>query len=59
MPVQAQIRCLTRTLLVVSALPSLNDGSKPTTGVSQVIFLASTSRASMSVTIALVFDAIM
>jgi hypothetical protein len=59
MPVHAQMRCFTRTLLVVSASPSLNDGNKLAAGVSQVIFPSATRRASIRVASALVLDAIM
>jgi hypothetical protein len=59
-PVHAQIRCLTRTLRSwCPRLPSLNEGSRLVTAVSQVSFLASTSLASISVARPLVFDAIM
>ncbi len=58
-PVQAQIRCLTSTWRVVSASPSLNDGSTEVTGVSHVSLPCSTSLASSSVVSALVFEATM
>src|SRR4029077_3192433 len=55
-PVQAQIRCLTRTLPVVALSPSRKLGSNVVTGVCQFIRCSSTSLASKSVVIALVFE---
>ena len=58
-PVQAQIRCLTRTLCVVWASPSRKLGSNVVTGVSQLMRCSSTSLASKSVVMAFVFEATM
>ncbi len=53
------MRCLTCTLAVVAGSPSLNFDSSDVTGVSQVIFLASTSLPRSSVVRPFVLDAIM
>jgi hypothetical protein len=58
-PVHAQISCRIFTCLVVSASPSLKEGSTLVTGVSHVSFFSATSRARRSVVSAFVFDAIM
>jgi len=58
-PVQAQIRCFTSTWRVVALSPRRKEGSSEVTGVVQVILPWSTRRASSSVVIALVLDAIM
>ena len=59
MPVHAQMSCRTFTCRVVSASPSLNDGSRLVTGVSHVNFPSATSFARSSVVSAFVFEAIM